>query len=202
MKKVLSILVVMMVVMASVFATSGDKLWITSTVTAVPPTYVMRGSLSAYPADSSAGTLASATESESTLEGGNIATAAGGIDVYVKLFQSNSSTYLDADGVTVAIWAGDLKKDGTSTDYRVSPTVVESAKIQASANTDFDATTAPADLTGDLAGKVGKQWLFQYKTGAQVTAQALGTIKFNYAQDATLPPGDYEAEITLVYTTN
>lgn len=197
MKKVLSILVVMMVVMASVFATSGDKLWITSTVTAVPPVYAMYGLLTGYPEDdTSTGTLASGTKAESTLEGGNIAT--GDIDVYVKVYQTNSSTYLNASGVTISVEAKALKQGGTSEIYKVDPTVEAAATGQASATTNLDNTTAPAAL----ASGVGRSFLPKYLTGAQVPANVIGTIQFHYEQDATLPPGSYEAEIVLTYTTS
>lgn len=197
MRKFLSVLLIMAVAMVSVFAASGDKLWIKSTVTAVDPIYAMRGDLTAYPTDiDTGGNLAGAAkDTTTTLTGGNIATA--NINVYVKVFQTNASTFKKEAGVSVAVYASDLKKDGTSTTYKVTPTVIEAAAGQAKANNDFDNTTDPAALEG----KVGRSFLPKYLTGVQVEANTIGTIQFQWAQNNTLPPGDYEAEITLEYTT-
>ncbi len=195
MKKLITILVIMMVLVGSVFATSGDNLIITSTVAAVPPQYVMRGSLSAYP--TAAATATSTTDLADsdglTLAGGSI--AKGNIDVYVKVYQSNDATYLKTAGVSVKVTATDLAKDGTSATYKVTPSVAAKAGGQESATDDYDTTTA-TDVTG------GVEFLPKYKTGAQVLANVVGTVQFHYAQNETLPAGDYSSTITLTYTAN
>ena len=210
MKKVIVILAIMIAFVGAVFAADGDQLLIQCTIQPVPPIYAMYGSLTAYPTVSNntyTGSLATnPVASTSTLTGGNIAEQDGGINVYVTVFQTNNSTFKKPAGVEVKVKASDLalvtgqsnNQNTYSTDYKVTPTVAGSAAGQTTATVNFDNTTAPAALDN---GVVGVKFLPKYLTGVKVNANTIGTVLFNWAKTDTLPPGDYEATITLEYST-
>ena len=211
MKKVIVILAVMIAFVGAVFATSGDQLLIKCTINSVPPIFAMYGSTSAYPTVSNntyTGSLATnPVAATSTLTGGDIAVTEGGISVYVTVFQTNATTFKKEAGVEVKVKASDLalvtgqsnNQNTYSADYKVTPTVAASAAGQATATDNFDNTTAPAALGN---GVVGVKFLPKYLTGVKVNANTIGTVQFNWAKTDTLPPGSYEATITLEYSTN
>lgn len=193
MKKVLSILVVMMVVMASIFAATGDKLWITSSVAAVAPAFSMYGSLD----DADLADLTNLGEGAKTAGQSNVTAttlAAGSIkdndiDVYLAVVQNNDAQWLNTSGFTLTVTATALTGSNGGS---VTPSIADSDGGEST--THFESTVQSA--TGLVV-----TYLVKYKTGTQVDAGALvGTCQFNYEANSSLPFGDYSATITLAYT--
>lgn len=198
MKKIITILAILMVIVGSVFAATGDKLFITAEVTAVKPEFSMFGALDSadldditYETDGSGnakvGSASKATTN--TLAGGNIATEA--INVYVKVLQNNKSYYLNSTGFDLTVTASALTGSNGGS---VSPSITASAN--GGSTTDFK--SAKTSATNSIV-----TWKVQYLTGSAVAAGALvGTCAFQYPATPTAPVGTYSATITLAYTAN
>jgi len=195
MKKVLSILVVMAVVMTSIFATTGDKLFITSSVAEVKPEFTMYGSLSALDlSDLTGATVASDSSATSTLAGGAI--NANDIDVYVAVKQSAAATYYNNTGFDLTITASALA--GAARGGSVTPSIEASdgdnPEGEDGAGANFQSVVKSA------AGTV-VTYTVKYPTGAPVAAGALvGTCHFKWAANANLPVDTYGATIEMLYT--
>lgn len=195
MKKGLSILVVMAVVMASVFATTGDKLWITSSVAEVKPEFTMYGALSALDlADLTDATVASNSDATSTLAGGAI--NANDINVYIAIKQTDAATYYNNTGFDLSITASALA--GAARGGSVTPTIIASdgdnPEGDDGAGGDFQSVVKSA--TGTVV-----TYTVKYPTGAPVAAGALvGTCQFQWAHNASLPTDSYSATITMAYS--
>lgn len=195
MRKFLSVLLVMAVAMVSVFATTGDKLWITSTVEAVKPEFTMYGSLSALdPSDLTGATVASSDSATSTLAGGHI--NASDIDVYIAVKQTGSATYYNATGFDLTVTASALA--GAARGGSVTPTIVAS-----DGDTPSGDDGAGADFQSIVKSATGTvvTYTVKYPTGIPVAAGALvGTCQFKWAANASLPVDSYSATIEMLYT--
>ena len=184
----------MLFAVADAFCVSGDTLMMSASVEPIPPVFIMYGTFNSdYETDAKS---TDGEDSSARTLSAELGIDPVDLDVYVRVVQTNSSTYLNAPGLMVSIEASDLKLDGTSETYKVSPSVV--AANQGGQNTeDMDNTTDPSDL-GD--GKVGKMFLPKYKTGAFVDGFEVGRIQFRWSVDDTIPSGFYSATITLTFT--
>lgn len=194
MKKGIGVVLFMFFAAAAAFCVSGDTLMMSASVEPIPPVFIMYGTFNPdYETD--AKSTAGEDSSARTLSA-ELGIDPVDLDVYVRIAQTNSSTYLNAPGLMVSIEASDLKLDGTSETCKVSPSVVAATRGGQDTE-DMDNTTAPMDL-GD--GKVGKSFLPKYKTGAFVDGFEVGKIQFRWSVDDTIPSGFYSATITLTFT--
>ncbi len=200
MKKVITILAIMMVLVGSVFAATNDKLYVTSTVEEVEPSFKMFGALSSsdltditYQTDGTgAAKVAGASKAATnTLAGGSI--AAGNIDVYIKILQDVKSYYKDTTGFVVKVTASAL-------------TGTNGGSISAAVQGEPGVTGSEGDAFQSVKKSAANnivEWTVKYATGAPVAAgTVLGTCQFRYAQNADAPVGDYSADIKIEYTTN
>ena len=190
MKKLSTILAIMMVIVGSVFATTGDTLYVTATVAKVQPAFTMYGgTTTSYGSEGKTGGKVAAN----TVAAGNPATA--NIDVYIKIEQNNKSFYKDETGFDLTITATALKLDGTSTTYLTNaPKATLDTEV-----TDTDHLV----ITQSGANSNVVTYNLKYPTGVPVAAATvIGTFKFTWDAKDTLPVGNYEATITLAYTAN
>lgn len=194
MRKFLSVLLVMAVAMVSVFAVTGDKLWITSSVAAVKPEYTMYGATSALNLSDLTG-AAVAGESKAaatTLEGGAI--NANDINVYIAVMQNNAATYKSTTGFTLTVTAGNLTGENGGS---VSPSV-EAYDGDTPSGEDGTGADFQSVVASHTAPSV--TYTVKYPTGVPVAAGALvGTCQFMYAHNASLPVGAYQATIEMLY---
>ncbi len=203
MKKVITILAIMMVLVGSVFATTNDTLYITSTVPVAKPEFKMYGALTASAlngityetaADGSVkvADTSGAAATSNTLAGGNI--AAADIDVFLKIFQNNKSFYKNETGFSVSVTASALTNANGGS---ITPTVQGDPTVTGTAQDAFQSVLAQSASTNIVT------WTAKYLTGAPVAAgTVLGTCQFHYEQDENAPVGAYSATITLAYTAN
>ena len=189
MKKLITILAAMIVLVGAVFATTGDSLTINATVPVTKPEFTMVGGLT-----NSYGT----TATNSITSPKNIAEEA--IDVYVKITQTAKSRYKHAGfDITIAATALTLTEGGVTYTTGV-PSIVASAAGSA-INNHFDNTKKDFTSTKKSAANGTVVFTVAYPTGAPVPADTeVGTIQFQWPATDALAVGSYSATITMSYT--
>lgn len=190
MKKFITILAIMMVVVGSVFALTGDKLTVTASVTEVKPEFTMvGGETNAY------GTTATNTIASEK----NIATTP--IDIYVKISQTAKSYFKSTSGFDLTVQATALSATIEGVAYSTAvPTIAASSDGNAIANaTDSSKNDFVSTKKSATDGTV--VFTIKYPTGAPVDADTeVGTIQYKWPATSTLAVGDYSATITMTYT--
>lgn len=179
MKKVIAILAVMMIAVGVVFAVIGDKLKITATVPTVPPVFKIFGG-TAFGSESTEGTATGATIKADK----NIASE--DVIIYLKLTQGVKSKFRGI--ATLGVTATTLQsKAGNQT---VAPKVSDLEKKPVSG-------IIIADPTGN--GTATASYTLTYEGTTVAGGTELGTMKYTWKRDDSLPPASYEATITLTY---
>lgn len=220
MKKLITILTIMIVLVGAVFAVdgvTGANLIITSTIAQVTPQFKLFGSI-----DSNYGT--EATISGTTLVSNkNIATES--IAVNIKVVQTNTSYFESDSGFEVTVTATPFYKSGTAKvagDNLTAATATQkSGKPAASSvangadvDTNTDSTNDfvhvtdgyPKTTTYDTTDE-RVTFKVQYPTGVRVvgtdsnaSAVEVGHATFTWTAVPTLEVGNYSATITVAYT--
>ena len=185
MKKVISILAVLVVLIGSVFA--ADTLNITANVPKVAPVYAINGSLT-----SNFETVVVGGAANNTIET-NTNISESPVTVYIKVIQTNKSVYKDASGVSLTVTPTALTNTADANEKTALPTIAHRV----------DGTATNLSVTGseNSTTKV-VTFLCKYANGKPVAANSvIGTFDYTWAADANLAEGDYQATITMAYTT-
>lgn len=196
MKKLISILVVLVILAGMAFAEASATLNITATITPVAPTYTLKGTFNSnYTSDTKTADTEAQSSTNTLAFSGDITTTP--INVYISVYQTAASRYSKPEGVSISVQANPLKLDGTSDTYKSTPTIVTSAG-GAATTTDFNSETHTEN-----SSSVTVSFLPKYLTGAPVAADTLiGKAQFQYPAVSTLPAGNYSATVVITYTAN
>lgn len=198
MKKLIAILTIMIVLVGAVFAATGDKLLVTSTVDKHIPGYKIYGSEdTAYDIEgvqepAAANTIASSKD-----------ISIDSITVNCKVVQySVSGTYTSTKckykgTATIAVEASALSF--TDTDNAVYSTPATATVATSGATTVPTTVTGTTAVDGTKTNKVNISYVY---AGSTVQDSAVYSVfSFTWAADDTLVPGDYSATITMTYST-
>ncbi len=210
MKKLITILTIMIVLVGAAFAATQATLTLNSVIAEVKPAFTLGGAVVA----NAQAVPASYTSADTTIDTNkNIATE----DIYIAIavFQNNKSFYRDTTGfdltVTAAplILSGKTAQNATADEKTADPTVVAyavGADVKHGNNPeviDFH----PAEKTN--AGNVAA-WTVTYPSGKKIEGNAVyaqsaakvGTATFKWTASDELLLGTYTGTITLTYTAN
>lgn len=189
-KKLITILAIMMVLVGSVFADSAnDELRITITITPVAPIFKLYGSLTQGNASDGAGmkegevvaTIHSATASASTIEFPSNALLDAPVTVYCVIKQTNITKY--SSPVNLVISATDLTDE------------VSTSTATVSTPSGLNNVTDVRTTAGSAAGAATVTY-----SGRTAAAADIASFTVQYSQ-ADLMPGSYNGYITLTYET-
>lgn len=184
MKKLITVLSVLMVLAGVAFATTNDQLIITATVPEVKPVFSIYGGTSSD-AISTLGTQAGAQ----VATGVNISTTDA--KVYIKLTQA-ASTYAGLATLTITPTALANTANGLTSYKTALPTAANyvSGKGSVTGITIADPTVSSSVVTYSL----------NYVGTPVAAGSVIGTFDYTWAHLDTLPVGSYQATITLTYT--
>ena len=211
MKKLIAILAIAIVLVGAVFAATGDQLTITSTVSKHEPAFRIYGSESAI-SSSNAGTLGTPSGAAVTFATTKDISATS-ITVYCRVSQ-----YSIKDGyntpkskfkgiATIGVVATPLTTTLTGTNDAGTYSTPATASVTTSdahvpTGTPARVTTttfAKSAATGSSTdNKVDIVWSYSGKSVDD--ADVYADFSFTWAQDDSLPPGTYTADITMTYT--
>ena len=194
MKKLIAILAVMMVIVGSVFAATGDSLTLNATVATVYPIFSIYGGKTAA-ATSTAGTQSGAaitfTSTEKNL-------AENDITVYIRLHQDNKAKYKGAASLTITatpLTNTDATIQGTKS--TAAPTAANIAATQNITGISYAQNAAPSSSSSN--GNTVVTFAPVYD-GRAIQATDIGTFDLTWGHDDDLPVGSYQATITLTFT--
>ena len=185
MKKILTILVVLTLVVGAAFAASGDKLDLKSAVAEKAPVLCLK-ELGADGAKTSGNKVGAQTAVEVDT-GKDI--AEGNITWYFEVYQNNASPeharYHHTVDVTLTLGSFTCVTSGVTATASDNPTI--------------SAVTEGSDVANVLTLTAGTDKIRAVYNG-KVDNQTLGTFKCEWTQDDELPVGDYKATVTLSVT--
>ena len=207
MKKLITILAVMIVLVGAAFATDA-VLTLNSTIAKVEPAFTLGGTVVA----NAQAVPASYTSANTTINTGkNIATE----DIYVAIavFQNNKSFYKDDSGFDLTVTATKLvldnKNNPAADEQTADPTVVAytvGPAVKHGNNPEIiDFQSEEKTQSGNVAA-----WTVSYPSGKKIqgneayaqSAAKAGTAIFKWTHNEELLMGTYTGTITLTYTTN
>ena len=201
MKKAITILAVLIVLVSAVFADAPatpdtQKITIKTIVNRVDPIFQLRGALGQVAPAIDSGSAATPTtdlHQGTELTAADITTA----DIYatVSIFQTNAArnTY----GYSLSMTATQFATDGNN-----PVTASSTPSITASHVTDLSDTDGISEATAEV--KSGATWTYavRYDNTASVAAFKLADVTYKWNQDQTAVAGTYKADITLSFTVN
>lgn len=196
MKKFIAILTIAIVLVGAVFAASGDTLTLTSTVSEHKPGFKIFGGEVSSAAAATEGTSAGASIASS------IDITADPITVYCRIKQysvdtanSYSQTKCKFRGVaTIDVVASALSQTiGTGETAQTFSTAATASAVT---------TTLPNNVTKTAATNTNNavQIILTYAGSTVQDSAVYADFSFTWAQDDTLPPGQYTANIEMTYT--
>ena len=197
MKKAIAILTVMIVLVGAVFATTNEQLIINATVCAVPPTFHIQGKL-----HSGSDWVDGATSGDSNVVDTGVNIAANNAVVDVRILQNNKSKYHST--ATLTIKATELVNTTTGfTSYKTalpvaSGLITEAATVASNISVAVPTTPATPSATSNV------QYVLTYNghnVNGSNTPVEVASFTFTWTAVEDLPLGDYQATITLEYTT-
>lgn len=214
MRKLITVLVIAIVLIGTVFATDAT-LNITTTIAKVEPSFTLGG---VVVADASATPGTYELSNSSIATGKNIALE----DIYVAItvFQNNVSFYQDTTGFDLTVTATplwlDTKTQATATvsEKTDDPTIAENTATAGAdvTHTPTGGTSALTDFHPVMSSATGSVVTYHvtYPSGVKVAGNAalassaakVGTAVFKWTAKDSLVIGSYTATITLSYTTN
>ncbi|MCQ2411557.1 MAG: hypothetical protein MJ057_01250 [Sphaerochaetaceae bacterium] len=187
MKKVISILAILMVIACAAFAATGDLLNINAKVPATDPIYSLKGGLS-----DSTGKVATGTAANGTITT-DVDISTTDIYIYVQVFQTNKSKTLKS---------GSLTLEGTALEYLTSSTAAPAASNATAGST--DKATNHYKVTAAVSGATAT-FAVEYDGKNVAENSVIGSALFKWTHNDELEVADgvenfYTATITLTYT--
>ncbi len=200
MKKIITVLALMIVLAGAAFAANNDTLYITAKVKAIDPIYLIYGGKTAEVGNSIVGDNAQAPNGTNTvaLDFDPSVKDATGV-VYVKLVQRDLAKTTKNVNLTITASAlantqGADAANGLANLTGYKTAVPTAAVVSTAEVTGINHTTTPTASANTVT--------YQMKyTGTNVGASTvIGVTSFTWNADETLPVGNYQATIQLGYT--
>ena len=190
MKKVISIITLVLAMAAAVFAVSGDKLIVNANVGAHKPVFSMVGGTT-----NQYGATSNTTGTGTAIINTGVDISTNNVVIYVGLVQApESSTRIKFKGTVsdLSITATELINTEDATEKTAIP--VASSIAGSGTNGGDCYVTASAGATDNVVNFTADY------SGHPVAGGVIGTCVFTWTAKDTLPVGNYQASITLSYT--
>ena len=193
MKRIITILTLVLVLFGSVFATSGDKIYVSAVVPQISPIMAIRGALTAALLESDP--VTGSLYGETIVSDVDITTSS--VTVYIKIVQTNASAYKNSSGLAVKVTPTRLVNTEDSSQRTGLPTV---RNLTAGSNIENLTVTASSDNNKVVT------FLCKYANGKTVGSDSsdttIGTFNYTWQPNSELTHGTYQATITMAYIVN
>lgn len=197
MKKLITILAIMIVLIGAVFADTAEHLTVTAVVEARIPQYTMKGTVGTDTEFAKAVDGKTATPYNVITTGENIA-GTNGVTVLIRVYTQGTTQYIGTRNLSVTAY--ELKLNTDNTKMTALPSCTANIKgddiertLSGGGDKNFESTATSENNVASYSVK--------YNGVLVPEGTIVGTATFNWAQNETLPVGDYSADILLTYTT-
>lgn len=198
MKRIITILTLILVLAGTAFATGGGKLFITVTLGKKVPNYSILGILDDTPnlvvVGSAQGSTITSSADPSTTD----------IVLHVRIVQTSKSIYQDMAGVNLTITPTALGKVGDAQNHNTGNPTIDNI-VAGVANNNYltvTATATPVSANDPDLGNDHITFLCQYAGHPIPANTVIGTFDYTWHHNDNLPIGSYEATVTMTYTTH
>jgi len=200
MKKSIIALVLVFLVSGLLFAATGDKLFLITEVKKVKPEFVIYGKRNVAAASDVKGTLAEYVEAGTNVIKSDDDPSVKDITLIITLKHVGEGRskirYKNTTGVELTVKATELKNITTNVaEDKTNPPTVSVFSTQTITNFTL---TKESESSGQVGLKAKyESWKSMDNTDSE---QEIGSWTYTWAQKEDLPPGTYQATITLTYT--